>query len=652
MAERFPRFGAGVAEALVGEIALARSSGRVRTEKSRGGGLGGAVVFSPRARAMWQMAQSANAAVLKKIARGGTNDARSLRVQMNYLFSKAEAVFGNMVVHDPEARSVDPEARAKIVADWSADWRGAPKNGHTTHLLISFPAFVKPPKARIIAEAWAAEMFQSGAHQDEEWAYVAALHTDRAHPHVHIVVNNRGLMNDQWFFMSKDHAFNLTFMKQRLANIAEEEGVYLDCSSRIDRGILSYGPSRAEIERRRREGIVAAEVPLIGRALEAALAEVRANAAVLKDLAMLANMTGLGDVAVKIAAAAEVLERGGVIHPMRGASSMAGSADGIANDRDAASGASSADPAAPMTRRDLEAGFGTWMQATEDKIARLAPERQAPLRKELYAIASDVVRSLGDARGADLLQEAPKTTLYATEIKGKSLRLGPEAREVSEPAREALTAGLRDAASEAGIGPARVIDRLARPAASAFAERAWIKDDLQAVAAKASLDLGRDEDRTRAAKIVDAFYEAAAKLIDTARGVERSREEATLIRALTSMARVHGERGSLRFESEDQARLFADDMKERYGAGVIRDLAQGKDAALAKDIPDPNMRLSVARAVVAAALSHETLGLSLAEARAADRNLAEMSRTRDRDSAGDAKSRAPSERSRDRDREL
>ena len=44
-------------------------------------------------------------------------------------------------------------------------------------------------------------MFQSGEHQNDAWSYVAALHTDRAHPHVHVVVNNRGTLNDSWFFM-------------------------------------------------------------------------------------------------------------------------------------------------------------------------------------------------------------------------------------------------------------------------------------------------------------------------------------------------------------------------------------------------------------------------------------------------------------------
>ncbi len=175
---------------------------------------------------MWQLSQSSNAVVLKKIARGGTGTEQSLKVQMAYLFGKAEGLFGNMVGHDPEARSLSDEERLAIAADWSAGWRGAPKNGHTTHLLISFPAFVKPAKAQIIAEAWAGEMFQSGAHQEDEWAYVAALHTDRSHPHVHIVVNNRGLVTGSWFFMAKEHAFNLAMMKERLAGSRRRRGSF------------------------------------------------------------------------------------------------------------------------------------------------------------------------------------------------------------------------------------------------------------------------------------------------------------------------------------------------------------------------------------------------------------------------------------------
>lgn len=112
---------------------------------------------------------------------------------------------------DPRARTLNGDQRKVIVDQWSDEWTGDPKNGHTTHLLVSFPFDVSGERGRPVVEEWCMEMFQSGLHSDgEEWAYVAALHTDRVNRHVHVVVNNRGLENGDWFYMAKDHAFNRT----------------------------------------------------------------------------------------------------------------------------------------------------------------------------------------------------------------------------------------------------------------------------------------------------------------------------------------------------------------------------------------------------------------------------------------------------------
>ena len=96
-------------------------------------------------------------------------------------------------------------------------------------------------------------MFDSGDYGDT-WSYVAALHIDRSHPHVHVVVQNRGVENDTWFYMARGHVFNIHHMKERMAAIAAEHGVALETTSRVERGILTYGPSRGEIEAARREG--------------------------------------------------------------------------------------------------------------------------------------------------------------------------------------------------------------------------------------------------------------------------------------------------------------------------------------------------------------------------------------------------------------
>jgi type IV secretion system T-DNA border endonuclease VirD2 len=238
----------GLPEAVLGDLDFLRpQQGRVKAgapSPSRQG-----FRFSARASQLWRFSLGSNAAVIKKIGRGGTANAKELAAQMDYLFSKSAAIFGNGVALDHDARRLTKDERNDIVGDWVEDWRGSPKSGHTSHLLLSFPSHVRPEKAKLIAEVWAFEMLQSGEHQDDVWSYVAALHTDRAHPHVHIVVNNRGMLNDSRFFMAKEHVFNLDTMKERMVAIAAEEGVFLDATLRAERGLLTYGPSRAEIER-------------------------------------------------------------------------------------------------------------------------------------------------------------------------------------------------------------------------------------------------------------------------------------------------------------------------------------------------------------------------------------------------------------------
>ena len=87
------------------------------------------------------------------------------------------------------------------------------------------------------------------------------------------------------------------------------------------------------------------------------------------------------------------------------------------------------------------------------------------------------------------------------------------------------------------------------------------------------------------------------------------------------MAKVHAQQGSVSFRNENQARDFAEEMKERYGASVLKDIAVGRTDALAKDVPDPSARQAMAAAVVSAAKEHPSLGLSAHEAEAAGRRM-------------------------------
>ena len=97
-----------------------------------------------------------------------------------------------------------------------------------------------------MGRAWADEMFNSGRYGGK-WDYVTVFHSkttdvpDKAteHPHLHVVVNRRGLDNEgAWLKISKrDPHMNYDNMRETLAEVARERGLELDATSRAERGL-------------------------------------------------------------------------------------------------------------------------------------------------------------------------------------------------------------------------------------------------------------------------------------------------------------------------------------------------------------------------------------------------------------------------------
>jgi type IV secretion system T-DNA border endonuclease VirD2 len=585
----------GLAEAVLGEIDFLRpQQGRVRAGTPSASRQ--SFRFSPRASQLWRFALGSNAAVLKKISKGGTANAKELSAQIDYLFSKSASIFGNGVALDDKAKGLTREERSEIVGEWGEDWRGSPKNGHTSHLLLSFPSHVRPEKAKLIAEAWAFEMFQSGEHQDDVWSYVAALHTDRPHPHVHIVVNNRGTLNDSWFFMAKEHVFNLVMMKTRMVAIAAEEGVFLDATSRAERGLLTYDPSRAEIERARQEGRIPEERPREGRALEDALATMARTADAMRSLSHVATLTGLPEIGEKIARAEEALRRGGVVYPFPV-------------------------EAATVESADLDRHFSGWMAETEDRI-RTAPvtERKA-LRDELYGYAIDIAKGLGDARGAQLLQMMPQSAIYGVALYADVLTREKAETSLRPGAAERLREEIAAGAAEIGLSGDRIASRLQTGAANAWEERDWVRSDLLVLAGRRRLDLRDPEQGRRVAAELQGFYDKVAAAIVHAIAHDTVPENDRLVRTLRSMGRIMQADGKVEFRGDAHAERFAEELRQRYGEGVVAELASGHTEVLAQDVEDDGERRWIARAVVSAAKSHAVIGLTLREARTSEARL-------------------------------
>jgi hypothetical protein len=277
---------------------------------------------------------------------------------------------------------------------------------------------------------------------------------------------------------------------------------------------------------------------------------------------------------------------------------------------------------------DPARAISAWVAQSTAQIDQLPSDRRDDLRSEMQGIAKEAAAAFGLDRQQDEVEAPPRSTLYGTSIGATTLAIAGAEKDLDESSAKMLSATLSLHANIAGIDFKKLETRLETGAANAREEETWVKSDLADVAKRHGFDLGSAQGRSSAAERVDRFYERAAELIQSARSIELTRGPDPLVEALGSLAKVHASQGSVAFRNENQARDFAEEMKERYGASVLKDVAAGRTEALAKDVPDPAARTAMAVAVVSAAKEHPSLGLSAHEAEAAERRMVAQSATR------------------------
>jgi hypothetical protein len=276
-------------------------------------------------------------------------------------------------------------------------------------------------------------------------------------------------------------------------------------------------------------------------------------------------------------------------------------------------------------RSDFEAdpaqAISAWVAQSTAQIDKLPPDRQDDLRAEMQGIAKEAAAAFGLDRESAEIAAPPRSTLYSTTISTNTLAIAGAEKDLDESSAKMLSATLSLHANIAGIDFKKLETRLETGAANSREEESWVKSDIADVAKRHGFDLGSVQGRSSAAERVDRFYERAAELIQSARSIEVTRGPDPLVEALGSLAKVQASQGSVAFRNENQARDFAEEMKERYGATVLKDIAAGRTEALARDVPDPAARAAMAVAVVSAAKEHPALGLSAHEAEVAGRRM-------------------------------
>lgn len=346
---------------------------RVRPHRhGRGAGRSGAGrrLIRPSFQSKWNFAEGSRAAVFKRIGRGGTHDRSQLRRQMDYINKKAHYSFGYSE-HLTDDRKQPKDSLDAMADKWEAGWNGTPKNGHSSHLLFSFPPDTAPRTVALIAEDLCERAFGGEKHfADDRWEYVAALHTDREHPHVHVIVNNRGVERGSWFYLSADPAAPFTYQGFRdlMVAIASDYGVQLEATTRYARGDLTYSPSSAQWRQGRAPGLRA----LSPRVMESLIEDAEDWA----DVAKAANQVGN----------ARVAEVAGLM------------IDGIAMQRPLSREDLSMGLAEAKTPEDFETTVNNWVDSTRDAVLSLPLDKQGKHFRAMNELLDDMASSFGFAR--------------------------------------------------------------------------------------------------------------------------------------------------------------------------------------------------------------------------------------------------------------
>ncbi len=206
---------------------------------------------STNRRLSFAIAARGSQAMVKLVGRGGVKNAGSLRDQMRYLGRGGDVP---LLRSDRYAgREIDDEVFDRMVDAWGLDLDRTTGSDRTTHFVVSFPADTDRDAAERAGRAWADEMFGGGRFSDA-WDYYTAYHRDTDYPHIHVVVNRRGLESGTWLTISRRSEITFDILREVQVEVARREHIHLEATPRLARGLHDRPVPDAEVRRARAEG--------------------------------------------------------------------------------------------------------------------------------------------------------------------------------------------------------------------------------------------------------------------------------------------------------------------------------------------------------------------------------------------------------------
>lgn len=225
---------------------------REHAKQSHGDSGGGRFAYRLNAAQRIRNAILAPQAVVKIVRGGGAASGRDLESQLTYLSRNGELTLDEYAF-DGSSFDVEGNLEIKGVCDtWAGRWdraealdgRAAKAKTKTYHLIVSFPEGTDEERAHDAASTFADRFLISGEFGDR-WSHVRAWHTDRAHPHMHIVIDRRG---ESGVMMQINPARDINPARLRGLQVdaAAEHGLLLNDTPRVSRGLRDQGRSTFE----------------------------------------------------------------------------------------------------------------------------------------------------------------------------------------------------------------------------------------------------------------------------------------------------------------------------------------------------------------------------------------------------------------------
>ncbi len=408
-------------------------------------------------------------AIFKLVTTGGTHDRSGLKGQLNYIFRD-----------DKAARIIDPsgtieshelvtnEQLNKITLAWSNDWWAGTRNGQTSHMILSFPRGVSIDHVTEITRDVCEEKFNTG---DARYEYVVAVHDDQEHhPHAHIVLNRRASDNSL-FHMRQGTENSYEGFRECMAAHAERRGIYLDPTSRFERGITDRQPTRTEQIEASKEGRAPQQRPRTGDDLDYAKEQISLARIGYEALAVVAQNADCQRLERAYLDVADMLETNGSRFEM---------------------------PEGSAEEYERFDEYASHLNASLEQIDVMLASRSAAERVPFEVRLGETMRALtglspDTAFAKDLHKVANGNSIYMHEFAGKN-----EHWELAQDLIETI-------ARDVGLDADAIVARLEAGAPNAYVEQMWVYDDMRRVAEAKDLRLD-----------LKSEYDDAFKLLSTA----------------------------------------------------------------------------------------------------------------------------------------